>query len=156
MMRETINIFSGTDHPKGSNEAWVPNSCKIRNLCRISIPGDNMLTAISVARDCGMIPPQDTVIIADAFPPHNGQAAKITWRYADKPTKAPHLEVMQWNLHKYLLKHKPKPSDRASTKKLPNFSPYLEPNVIPGRDTCFKTKKVNLFVSFFCLSPCSL
>uniref|UniRef100_A0A671Z3T0 Polyamine-transporting ATPase 13A3 n=1 Tax=Sparus aurata TaxID=8175 RepID=A0A671Z3T0_SPAAU len=55
----------------------------------VMVTGDNMLTAISVARDCGMIPPQDTVIIADALPPHNGQAAKITWRYADKPSKTP-------------------------------------------------------------------
>uniref|UniRef100_A0A669D8X9 Polyamine-transporting ATPase 13A3 n=1 Tax=Oreochromis niloticus TaxID=8128 RepID=A0A669D8X9_ORENI len=47
----------------------------------VMVTGDNMLTAISVARDCGMIPPQDTVIIADALPPHDGQAAKITWRY---------------------------------------------------------------------------
>lgn len=62
------------------------------------VPGDNMLTAISVARDCGMIPPQDTVIIADALPPHNGQAAKITWRYADKPSKTPRLEVMRLRL----------------------------------------------------------
>uniref|UniRef100_A0A674NIK9 ATPase 13A3 n=1 Tax=Takifugu rubripes TaxID=31033 RepID=A0A674NIK9_TAKRU len=38
----------------------------------VMVTGDNMLTAISVARDCGMIPPQDTVIIADALPPHNG------------------------------------------------------------------------------------
>lgn len=46
-----------------------------------------MLTAISVARDCGMIQPQDRVIIADALPPKDGQAAKITWHYADKPSK---------------------------------------------------------------------
>uniref|UniRef100_A0A8C4FCF4 Polyamine-transporting ATPase 13A3 n=1 Tax=Dicentrarchus labrax TaxID=13489 RepID=A0A8C4FCF4_DICLA len=59
----------------------------------VMVTGDNMLTAISVARDCGMIPPQDTVIIADALPPHNGQAAKITWRYADKPSKISRLEV---------------------------------------------------------------
>lgn len=52
-----------------------------------------MLTAISVARDCGMIPPQDTVIIADALPPHNGQTAKINWRYADKPALTPRLSV---------------------------------------------------------------
>lgn len=57
------------------------------------VTGDNMLTAISVARDCGMIPSQDTVIIADALPPRDGQAAKITWRYADKPSKTSHLEV---------------------------------------------------------------
>uniref|UniRef100_A0A671Z329 Polyamine-transporting ATPase 13A3 n=1 Tax=Sparus aurata TaxID=8175 RepID=A0A671Z329_SPAAU len=64
----------------------------------VMVTGDNMLTAISVARDCGMIPPQDTVIIADALPPHNGQAAKITWRYADKPSKTPRLEVMRLRL----------------------------------------------------------
>uniref|UniRef100_A0A673CQ00 Polyamine-transporting ATPase 13A3 n=1 Tax=Sphaeramia orbicularis TaxID=375764 RepID=A0A673CQ00_9TELE len=62
----------------------------------VMVTGDNMLTAISVARDCGMIPPQDTVIIADALPPHGGQAAKITWRYADKPSKTTRcLEVRQ-------------------------------------------------------------
>uniref|UniRef100_A0A3B3Z9F2 P-type ATPase A domain-containing protein n=1 Tax=Periophthalmus magnuspinnatus TaxID=409849 RepID=A0A3B3Z9F2_9GOBI len=53
----------------------------------VMVTGDNMLTAISVARDCGMIPPQDTVIIADALPPHDGQSARINWRYADKPSK---------------------------------------------------------------------
>lgn len=46
-----------------------------------------MLTAISVARDCGMIQPQDRVIIADALPPKDGLAAKINWHYADKPSK---------------------------------------------------------------------
>ncbi|XP_043107813.1 polyamine-transporting ATPase 13A3 isoform X2 [Puntigrus tetrazona] len=53
----------------------------------VMVTGDNMLTAISVARDCGMIQPQDRVIIADALPPKDGQAAKITWHYADKPGK---------------------------------------------------------------------
>lgn len=73
--------------------------CVVQNKIYVTyyyISGDNILTAISVARDSGMIPPQDTVIIADALPPHNGQAAKITWRYADKPTKTTHLEVMRW------------------------------------------------------------
>uniref|UniRef100_A0A3Q3GGC5 ATPase 13A3 n=1 Tax=Labrus bergylta TaxID=56723 RepID=A0A3Q3GGC5_9LABR len=65
----------------------------------VMVTGDNMLTAISVARDCGMIPPQDTVIIADAFPPHNGQAAKITWRYADKPSKTPRLELYHFAMN---------------------------------------------------------
>ena len=44
-----------------------------------------------------MIPPEDRVIIADALPPKDGQAAKIDWRYADNPTKnsskATRLEV---------------------------------------------------------------
>uniref|UniRef100_A0A7N8YE14 Polyamine-transporting ATPase 13A3 n=1 Tax=Mastacembelus armatus TaxID=205130 RepID=A0A7N8YE14_9TELE len=68
------------------------------NIRTVMVTGDNMLTAISVARDCGMIPPQDTVIIADAFPPHDGQAAKITWRYADKPSNASQLEEVNISL----------------------------------------------------------
>ncbi|XP_035764116.1 probable cation-transporting ATPase 13A3 [Neolamprologus brichardi] len=64
------------------------------NIRTVMVTGDNMLTAISVARDCGMIPPQDTVIIADALPPHDGQAAKITWRYADKPRNASRLQFV--------------------------------------------------------------
>ncbi|XP_068612938.1 polyamine-transporting ATPase 13A3-like [Brachionichthys hirsutus] len=61
----------------------------------VMVTGDNMLTAISVARDCGMIPSEDTIIIADAISPNNGQAAKIMWRYADEPSKTPHLEIAQ-------------------------------------------------------------
>ncbi|KAL6469154.1 hypothetical protein MHYP_G00226780 [Metynnis hypsauchen] len=57
------------------------------NIRTVMVTGDNMLTAISVARDCGMIPPQDRVIIADALPPKDGQAARINWRYADNPSK---------------------------------------------------------------------
>ncbi|XP_064186142.1 polyamine-transporting ATPase 13A3 isoform X1 [Anguilla rostrata] len=57
------------------------------NIRTVMVTGDNMLTAISVARDCGMVPPQDRVIIADALPPKDGQAARINWRYADNPIK---------------------------------------------------------------------
>ncbi|XP_062411536.1 polyamine-transporting ATPase 13A3 isoform X2 [Sardina pilchardus] len=68
----------------------------------VMVTGDNMLTAISVARDCGMIPPEDRVIIADALPPKDGQAAKINWRYADNSTKhstkAPRLEEVEISL----------------------------------------------------------
>ncbi|XP_042314211.1 LOW QUALITY PROTEIN: polyamine-transporting ATPase 13A3 [Sceloporus undulatus] len=49
----------------------------------VMVTGDNMLTAISVARDCGMIQPQDKVIIADALPPKDGQPARVNWHYAD-------------------------------------------------------------------------
>lgn len=54
------------------------------------LPGDNMLTAVSVARNCGMILPQDEVIIAEALPPKDGQVAQIHWLYADNASK--HLE----------------------------------------------------------------
>ncbi|XP_053369609.1 polyamine-transporting ATPase 13A3 [Clarias gariepinus] len=57
------------------------------NIRTVMVTGDNILTAISVARDCGMIPPQDRVIIADALPPRDGQVARINWRYADNPNK---------------------------------------------------------------------
>lgn len=46
-----------------------------------------MLTAISVARDCGMVRPQEKVIIADAVPPKDSYPASITWRYTDIPTQ---------------------------------------------------------------------
>ncbi|XP_068137260.1 polyamine-transporting ATPase 13A3 isoform X2 [Hyperolius riggenbachi] len=53
------------------------------NIRIVMVTGDNMLTAISVARDCGMILPHDKVIVAEALPPKDGQAAKINWHYAD-------------------------------------------------------------------------
>ncbi|NXG33729.1 AT133 ATPase, partial [Dromaius novaehollandiae] len=57
------------------------------NIRTVMVTGDNMLTAISVARDCGMILPQDKVIIAEALPPKDGQAARINWHYADTLAK---------------------------------------------------------------------
>lgn len=47
--------------------------------------GDNMLTAISVARDCGMVQTYERVIIVDALPPRDFQPASITWRYTENP-----------------------------------------------------------------------
>ncbi|KAK7824532.1 hypothetical protein U0070_021453 [Myodes glareolus] len=37
--------------------------------------------------DCGMILPQDKVIIAEALPPKDGKVAKINWHYADSLTQ---------------------------------------------------------------------
>lgn len=50
--------------------------------------GDNMLTAISVARDCGMVRPCEKVIIADAGPPKDFQPASITWHYTENQAQA--------------------------------------------------------------------
>ncbi|XP_062987775.1 polyamine-transporting ATPase 13A3 [Elgaria multicarinata webbii] len=58
------------------------------NIRTVMVTGDNMLTAISVARDCGMILPQDKVIIAEALPPKDGQTARIHWHYADALAKS--------------------------------------------------------------------
>lgn len=46
-----------------------------------------MLTALSVARDCGMVRAHEKVIIADAVPPKDFQPASITWRYTENPTR---------------------------------------------------------------------
>ncbi|XP_048398841.1 polyamine-transporting ATPase 13A3-like isoform X1 [Stegostoma tigrinum] len=53
------------------------------NIRTVMVTGDNMLTAVSVARNSGMILPQDKVIIAEAMPPKDGKTAKIHWLYAD-------------------------------------------------------------------------
>ncbi|XP_055502195.1 polyamine-transporting ATPase 13A3 isoform X1 [Leucoraja erinacea] len=60
------------------------------NIRTVMVTGDNMLTAVSVARNCGMILPQDEVIIAEALPPKDGQVAQIHWLYTDNASK--HLE----------------------------------------------------------------
>ncbi|XP_033068979.1 probable cation-transporting ATPase 13A3 isoform X4 [Trachypithecus francoisi] len=60
------------------------------NIRTVMVTGDNMLTAVSVARDCGMILPQDKVIIAEALPPKDGKVAKINWHYADSLTQCSH------------------------------------------------------------------
>uniref|UniRef100_A0A3B4ET50 Polyamine-transporting ATPase 13A3 n=1 Tax=Pundamilia nyererei TaxID=303518 RepID=A0A3B4ET50_9CICH len=53
------------------------------NIRTLMVTGDNMLTAISVARDCGMVRPREKVIIADAVPPKDFQPASITWHYTE-------------------------------------------------------------------------
>ncbi|GCC23178.1 hypothetical protein chiPu_0001571 [Chiloscyllium punctatum] len=61
------------------------------NIRTVMLTGDNMLTAISVARNSGMILPQDKVIIADALPPKDGKNAQIHWLYADNAPR--HLDI---------------------------------------------------------------
>ncbi|XP_051875034.1 polyamine-transporting ATPase 13A3-like isoform X2 [Pristis pectinata] len=61
------------------------------NIRTVMVTGDNMLTAVSVARNSGMILPQDKVIIAEALPPKDGQTAKIHWLYADNASR--HLDT---------------------------------------------------------------
>ncbi|KAG8014015.1 putative cation-transporting ATPase 13A3 [Nibea albiflora] len=64
--------------------------CELRqaNIRTLMVTGDNMLTAISVARDCGMVRAHERVIIADAVPPKDFHPASITWRYTENPTQA--------------------------------------------------------------------
>ncbi|KAF7669773.1 hypothetical protein LDENG_00124350 [Lucifuga dentata] len=57
------------------------------NIRTMMVTGDNMLTAISVARDCGMVGPHEKVIIADAVPPKDLHPASITWHYTETPVQ---------------------------------------------------------------------
>ncbi|KAL7991168.1 hypothetical protein Chor_012823 [Crotalus horridus] len=59
------------------------------NIRTVMVTGDNMLTAISVARDCGMILPPDKVIVAEALPPKDGHPARIKWHHADALERDP-------------------------------------------------------------------
>ncbi|XP_023381323.1 probable cation-transporting ATPase 13A3 [Pteropus vampyrus] len=65
------------------------------NIRTVMVTGDNMLTAVSVARDCGMILPQDKVIIAEALPPKDGKVAKINWHYADTITQCSNSSAIE-------------------------------------------------------------
>ncbi|KAM8850921.1 polyamine-transporting ATPase 13A3-like isoform 5-T5 [Spinachia spinachia] len=57
------------------------------NIRTVMVTGDNMLTAISVARDCGMVRAHEKVIIADAVPPKDFHPASITWHYTENPAQ---------------------------------------------------------------------
>ncbi|XP_049888726.1 polyamine-transporting ATPase 13A3-like isoform X1 [Epinephelus moara] len=57
------------------------------NIRTLMVTGDNMLTAISVARDCGMVHSHERVIIADAAPPKDSHPASITWHYTENPAQ---------------------------------------------------------------------
>uniref|UniRef100_A0A674CM36 ATPase 13A3 n=1 Tax=Salmo trutta TaxID=8032 RepID=A0A674CM36_SALTR len=66
--------------------AGVLKDLRRANIRTVMVTGDNMLTAISVARDCGMIAPHERVIIADATPPKDIQPATINWHYTENHT----------------------------------------------------------------------
>ncbi|XP_053185560.1 polyamine-transporting ATPase 13A3-like [Scomber japonicus] len=65
--------------------AGVLSDLRQANIRTLMVTGDNMLTAISVARDCGMVRPHEKVIIADAVPPKDFSPAHITWHYTENP-----------------------------------------------------------------------
>ena len=48
-------------------------------------------TAISVARNCGMVGPRDQVIIVNGFAPDKDGPARLEWERAE----APHEEVSE-------------------------------------------------------------
>ncbi|XP_054482995.1 polyamine-transporting ATPase 13A3-like isoform X2 [Anoplopoma fimbria] len=67
--------------------AGVLRELRQANIRTLMVTGDNMLTAISVALDCGMIRAHEKVIIADAAPPKDFHPASITWHYTENPAQ---------------------------------------------------------------------
>ena len=47
------------------------------NIRTVMVTGDNMLTALSVARDCGIVPLGQRVIVAHGIPSHSGQPPQL-------------------------------------------------------------------------------
>ncbi|KAL0966747.1 hypothetical protein UPYG_G00299650 [Umbra pygmaea] len=80
--------------------AGVLEELRCANIRTVMVTGDNMLTAISVARDCGMITAKECVIIADAMPPKDSQTARITWHYTENnvPNKSNQSESVEINV----------------------------------------------------------
>ena len=67
--------------------------CDLMNNIQLSLPitlllvlGDNILTAVSVAHQCGMIRPKEKVVMVNAYPPDNAAPAKIEWELANTET----------------------------------------------------------------------
>ena len=56
---------------------------RTRSDLRLTLAGDNILTALSVARECRMIAPADSTLLVDVLPPSDGEEATIRWTYAD-------------------------------------------------------------------------
>ncbi|KAM6948677.1 polyamine-transporting ATPase 13A3-like [Aplochiton taeniatus] len=67
--------------------AGVLEDLRHASIRTVMVTGDNMLTAISVARDCGMILGHERVIVAEAVPPKDLHPACIKWHYNDSPSQ---------------------------------------------------------------------
>ena len=61
---------------------FIVSSFSVNNRACL-FAGDNMLTAISVARQCGMVPGREAIILVNVQPPENDKPASIQWEYAD-------------------------------------------------------------------------
>ena len=78
----------------------VIQELKSANIRTVMVTGDNLLTAISVARDCKMIKSKDRVIVVDATPPTSYEpSGRLHFNYSDdseqqnvSPTNGRHVE----------------------------------------------------------------
>ncbi|XP_071531027.1 polyamine-transporting ATPase 13A3-like isoform X2 [Panulirus ornatus] len=65
------------------------------NIRTIMVTGDNMLTALSVGRECGLVGPQQQVISVKAVPPNQGLRAYITFHATTANTPASPMVTTQ-------------------------------------------------------------
>ena len=56
----------------------------------LCVSGDNILTALSVGRQCGMVGRKDRVILLNAHAPEGDEPAKISWELADTEISIDH------------------------------------------------------------------
>ncbi|KAL3862281.1 hypothetical protein ACJMK2_008262, partial [Sinanodonta woodiana] len=54
------------------NTTSVIRQLRDANIRTVMVTGDNMLTALSVARECGMVDPEESIILVQAYPPQEG------------------------------------------------------------------------------------
>ncbi|KAL3862276.1 hypothetical protein ACJMK2_008257, partial [Sinanodonta woodiana] len=54
------------------NTTSVIKQLRDANIRTVMVTGDNMLTALSVARECGMVDPEESIILVQAYPPQEG------------------------------------------------------------------------------------
>ncbi|XP_055335607.1 polyamine-transporting ATPase 13A2-like [Paramacrobiotus metropolitanus] len=60
------------------------------NIQTVMVTGDNLMTAVSVARKCGMVGEEENIVMVDVMSPDEitGARAHILWRYADSAYSA--------------------------------------------------------------------
>ncbi|XP_013781751.2 probable cation-transporting ATPase 13A3 isoform X3 [Limulus polyphemus] len=75
-------VMQNTLKPETTPVIEVLQQAKIRT---VMVTGDNILTAVSVARDCGLIPRSDNIILVSGLPPDDVNRACIDWQYAESP-----------------------------------------------------------------------
>lgn len=58
------------------------------NIRTVMVTGDNLLTGISVARDCHMVSPNDTVLVVEVTPPTDTQPATVRFEQTEDSVSA--------------------------------------------------------------------
>ncbi|ESP04540.1 hypothetical protein LOTGIDRAFT_135940 [Lottia gigantea] len=78
----------------------VINNLQQADIRTIMVTGDNMLTALCVARDCGMVDKGDRIILVQAYPPTELKAEEIEFVYAgDSQKKVEEVITSQVNIN---------------------------------------------------------